>query len=277
MKDLKTRWGLFFDVIGDPWNVLLIISLAILSYNSVNQANVLVSTLLFILITVASAILGGRIAKHWADITEVSIVSARGHAAVRNLKLLLRLVTALEKRVTVFRIREEDILNQPEVTKRNYEEAIETCKQIQEQTVNSIENWTDIVPEADIKTEIGVISDLKDSLNAKEEDLKLLKNQIQKDEGKTGKEFSDMKKQIIAKEIQIAELTSQIRNKDRSMGLGGLGLLDSTPFLNTSTHRLSELVTGRSRGLINSDPKGGLNTNKLSVTDVTHGSTPIAK
>jgi hypothetical protein len=251
LENLCKQWRLFLEVIFDPWNLFLIISVGALFYNSVNQTNILASTLLFILITLASAILGGRIAKQWTDLTEGSIAIARGRSAVRSLKLLLRLITALEKRISEFRFNESEIEKYPEVTKRNYEEAIETCKQLQEQTVNSIENWTDIVPEADIKTEIGVISDLKDKLKSAANDLAKLNLQIQEVEGKSAKEISQMQSQILAKEGQIMSLERDIKNKDRLVGLGEIGLLgNNTLSFIENSKRLSSLARGHTGGMV---------------------------
>ncbi len=232
MNTLKSRWKLFVDVVLDPWNLLMTIAIGAFFYLSIGQISSLASTLLFVLITISSVILGGRITKQWVDITEGGIVIARGRSAVRSLKLLLRYVAALEGRIRNFRMREDDIEKHPEVTKRNYEEAIEICNLLQEQTVNSIENWTDIVPEADIKTEIGVISDLKNTLKDKESDLKLLKQQLDEAKGKSDRERKQLKEQIISKEKQIEELEREII--DRKVGLGGSGLLGSLQTISRS-------------------------------------------
>ncbi len=178
MKNLKKRWGEFFSIIFGPWTVVLIASVALLFIFSVGQTNTTIRSLFFVLITIASAILGGRITKNWVDITEGGIVISRGKSAVRSLKLLLRNISALEQRVKKFEDRTDEIENHPEVTKRNYEEIIEICNLLEEEAVNSIENWTDIIPEADIKTQIGVISELRHSLKKKEDELTELNNEL---------------------------------------------------------------------------------------------------
>lgn len=264
MITLKKRWILFFDVLIDPWNLLLIIAVAVFYYLSVNQTSSLASTLLFILITLASVMLGGRITKQWADLTEGSIVIARGRSAVRSLKVLLRLVTALEERIHDFRIREDEIEKHPEVTKRNYEEAISSCKHLQEQTVNSIENWTDILPEADIKTDIGVISDLKNTLKDKENELAQLNLQLNEVAGKSVDERSKLKKEIIANQLLINKLQREIQDMDRKVGLGGLGLSDLamyTPVLYPKS-TLADLFNKTNSGVLSGSG---------NVTDVSHG------
>jgi hypothetical protein len=250
---------LFLSVALDPWNLLLTIAVAGFFYLSIGESNSLASTLLFVLITIASAILGGRVTKQWVDVTEGGIVIARGRAAVRSLKLLLRYVAALEGRIRKFRASEQEIEKHPEVTKRNYDEAIEICSLLQEQTVNSIENWTDIVPEADIKTEIGVISELKNFLNDKDSDLKLLKQQLEEAKGKSEQERNQLRQQIKEIEKQKNSLEREIR--DRKVGLGGLGLIGGLESIAGSIN-IENLTAGRS----------GLISSVLKTTDVTPGS-----
>lgn len=239
MDKLKGRWKLFLEVVLDPWNLLLMVAVGAFFYISVGQTSSLASTLLFVLITITSAILGGRITKQWVDVTEGGIVIARGRSAVRSLKLLLRNVASLEGRIRTFRMREDEIKKHPVITKRNYEEAIEICNLLQEQTVNSIENWTDIVPEADIKTEIGVISNLKGSLNEKENDLNILKKQLDEAKGKSDQERNQLKEQIKEKEKQIKGLEREIL--DRKVRLGGFGIFGGMESI-TGAHSLEGLV-----------------------------------
>jgi hypothetical protein len=222
MTALKEKWSAFWAIIFDPWNVVLTIAVGGLFYLSLQKAEPLTSVLLFILLTLASAILGGRITQHWSAITEAGVVIARGRAAVRSLKLLLRNIAALETRIRSFRSKEDEIKNHPEVVKRNYEESIAICSLLQEETVSSIENWTDIVPEADIKTQIGVISDLKTSIDDKESELTQLKATLTEAQGKSEQDRKSLRDQIGAKEKQIRGLEREIL--DAKLSIGGLGL-----------------------------------------------------
>lgn len=221
MNILRKRWGVFLSIILDPWVIVLIASVISLFYFSVGQTNTTITSLLFVLITVTSSILGGRITKHWVDITEGGVVIARGKSAVRSLKLLLRNISALEERVAIFYERTDEIENHPEVTKRNYEEIQQTCNLLEEETVNSIENWTDIIPEADIKTQIGLISELKLSLHRKEEDLTVLNTELQDTKGESSEERNRLEVEMKEKEKQISHLEREITK--RKIDLGDLG------------------------------------------------------
>jgi hypothetical protein len=255
METLKTRWKIFIGIILDPWNLLAIVGLVLLFSVSSPGLNALTSGLISTLITFASAILGGRMTKQWVDITEGGIVIARGKAAVRSLKLLLRNTAALEARVVNFLSRKEEFEKHPEVTKRNYEEIIETCNLLEEETVSSIENWTDIVPEADIKTQIGIISELKNTLSEKESDRQKLNQQLEDAKGQSEQERTKLKDEIKKKEKQITDLTREIA--ERKVGLGGYGI--------SSFATQSGIGGGVGLGVYGSKGISG-------ITDVSHGS-----
>ncbi len=223
MNNLGDRWKLFLSIILDPCTLVLSVSIGGLFSLSIGPKNATITSLLFVLITIASAILGGRITKHWLDITEGGVVKARGSSAVRSLKLLLRNISALEQRVSKFSLHKEDIKQHPEVTIRNYEEIREICNLLEEETVNSIENWTDIVPEADIKTQIGVISELKQSVQEKEDELNGLNAELKDTKGKSDEDRKRLEGEVKRKEKQIATLEREIM--DKRIGLGGIGAI----------------------------------------------------
>lgn len=229
MDALKTRWKNFLGIMLDPFNLMAVIGLFVLFSVSSLELDALASGLVYTLVTVASAILGGRITKQWVDLTEGGIAIARGKSAVRSLKLLLRNVAALEARVGNFLQEKEEIEKHPAVTMRNYQEIIEICNLLEEETVSSIENWTDIVPEADIKSQIGIISELKNSLNNKEKDLENLNHQLLDAKGQSDYEKARLKEEIRNKELQISELSLDIAKRKVGLGGGlisGMGTLD---------------------------------------------------
>lgn len=229
MDALIERWLAFLRVVLDPWNLLLTLAVGGLFYVSLQKAEPLTSALLFVLLTLTSAVLGGRIAQQWSAVTEAGVLMARGRSAVRSLKLLLRNVAALESRVRAFRAKEEEIQKHPEVTKRNYEEAIAICSLLQEETVSSIENWTDIVPEADIKTQVGVISDLKRSIDEKESELTQLQTTLSETKGNSDQERVRLRDLIKEKEKQIRDLEREIVEKKVTLGSVGLGGIVTSP------------------------------------------------
>src|SRR5262249_41165089 len=84
-----------------------------------------------------------------------------------------------------------------DVTNRNYEEAITSCTMLSEETIGAIENWTDIVPEADIKSQIGVVTGLQDKLTDNQNALEKMRAELDaKTQHTSGKETE--LKQVIA-------------------------------------------------------------------------------
>lgn len=229
MSAHRERWSAFFKVVLDPWNLLLKLAVGGIFYVSLQKAEPLTSALLSVLLTLTAAVLGGRITQQWSAVTEAGVLIARGRSAVRSLKLLLRNVAALESRIRSFLAKEEELQRYPEVTKRNYEEAIAICSLLQEETVSSIENWTGIVPEADIKTQVGVISDLKRSIDEKESELTQLQTTLNEAKGKSDQERSHLRDLIKEKEKQILDLEREIVEKKVRLGAVGFGSIVTSP------------------------------------------------
>lgn len=230
MDILKKRWIVFLGIMFDPWNLILIGSLSILFSQTPPEENAVASALIYALVTAASAILGGRVTKQWVDITEGGVVVARGKSAVRSLKLLLCSVASLENRVCVFMRKPEEVEKHPAVTVRNYEEIVERCRLLEEGTVNSIENWADIVPEADIKTEVGMISELRNKLDGAQNDLQQQIEQLQQAKGQSEHEKQEknrLKEEIKKKEKQVNDLACALAQKKADAGLTNLFQIES--------------------------------------------------
>jgi hypothetical protein len=179
MKALGQRWRVFLDVVLDPGVACFLIStVALIFLSSIQKLGDVSAATMNVLITLSAALLGGRAWQQWTDANEEGALIARGNLAVRNLSLLLRNISSLNARVKSFLKREDHITGNPDVTKRNYEEAINTCSLLMEQTISAIENWTDVVPGANVKTQIGVLSDLTEKLSAAESELETTKAAI---------------------------------------------------------------------------------------------------
>ncbi|WP_206413857.1 hypothetical protein [Lysobacter enzymogenes] len=151
---LAGRWAQFLSAVLEPWTIGLIVAIWWL-FDRSQEKNVtpLALSLIFTTQTVLSGVLGGRIAKHWAELAEPGLLGAKGLVAVRSLKLLLRQASSLEARIQSFKSDFSNATPSPEVVQRSYDEVIENCRALQDQTTSSIENWIDIVPEARVLLE----------------------------------------------------------------------------------------------------------------------------
>jgi flagellar basal body-associated protein FliL len=204
MKNLKKNWKMFLNILLDPFVLLFTTSIIMLFHFS----NELTKPLFEVLLIIASGILGGRLTRLWED----SLTITRGKSAVRDLKLLLTNISVLKQKAINFQNSEEQAI----VIKRNYKEIESFCGVLEEAAVNSIENWIDIVPEADIKTQIGIISDLNQSLKDKERELLDLNNKYSAEKFKSEEGRKQLSLEIKEKESQITNLEKEIRQNSLS-------------------------------------------------------------
>ena len=218
MKSLKKRWIEFLAVVLDPWVVLLALgtaALVVFSADIEETAGVALATTLLIL---ASGVLGSRLTKQWVDVTEKGPLVARGKLAVRSLKLLLGNIVSMDRRIRQHLTTRRRVLAQQGMVILMLEEIRERCRTLTEEAVSSIENWTDIVPEADIKTHIGVISDLTNKLEAAAADLKRLQSELDATKVEAQGERTRLASSIEQKESEIAFLRNQVWQQQASFG-----------------------------------------------------------
>lgn len=218
---LKSAWKRFGLVIGDPWNLILLTAIVALLLYAAKSKEPGVVALLQILVSLVSAVLGGRIVRYVDSLVEGSVLVARGRTAVRSLKLLLRSVSSLEERVQTFLIAADEAPGSGVVTKRNYEEIIASCRLVQEETVSSIENWTDIVAEADIESLIGVITSLRQQVDKTGSELSELHEHF----GRVAELTSEQTQAIVAKENELMNVKAQLAAANSRLVFSGGGPL----------------------------------------------------
>lgn len=171
---LSERWSSFLSVILDPLVVLLLAGSIALGVFLVYQKDTAVVAVLTVLFGLASGLAGEMVSRKWAEMTEEKLILARGQLSVRGLKLLLGHLAGLEKRVSVYLKRhsgtaEKAVSQPPDVISICLEEILEKCALMQGEVLASIENWTDIVPEAE--TQIELLAQLRTEVSEKSEQL----------------------------------------------------------------------------------------------------------
>lgn len=248
MKTLGEKWGEFRTSAFEPVNLILFVALVALFFLSPPTQNGALASIIFVLITIGAAVLGARVTKQVTETDDEGAMKARGRLSVRSLSLLLRNVASLERRIHVFHDAEDHIEKHPEVTKRNYEEALGICVQLEEQVVSSIENWTDIVPEADIKTQIGVITDLRTNLEATKNDLATTRATLEREQGNAGARTSNLLETVNRLQGELEQQKRELRDKISSLGaLSFIGL-------GTPSTKLSDIL------LLGTDSLGSVET-----------------
>lgn len=241
MRNLKTRWSGLLAVVLDPGVVLLALGTAALVIFSAGLEKTVGVALATTLLILASGILGGRLTKLWVDVTEKGPLVARGKLAVRGLKLLLGNIVSMDRRVKQHLTARRRALAQQGMVILMLEEVRERCRTLTEEAVSSIENWIDIVPEADIKTHIGLISDLTSKLEVAASDLKRLQSELSATKEEAQGERTRLAASIEQKESEIALLRSQLWQRQVDFGTSHYPSQSSQPA--EAFSRLLELLS----------------------------------
>lgn len=229
LKAFFRQWADFIVIIFNPWVLTLLLPIAYLTYQtSAIQNDPLISTILSVMIAVSSGLLGGIIANKWSALNDESVLSARGRSAVRSLKLLLMNITAIERRVIEYTHRTKNNPSQTETSVLYLEEIAVKCRTLQEEVINSIENWTDIVPEANITTQIGIITELHDTIRVKEEEKRRLEDNLEEAGKQSAEEAEKLRLALQQKEQELIQTWAELRRQsNQTFGGAALGTIYS--------------------------------------------------
>jgi len=214
-SSLSARWRRFFSVILDPWLLVLVLATALSVFEAgkaASDARTLVAALFTTLAALSAGVLGAVVTKRWEGATVERALVARGKAAVRGLKLLLAGVVDLESRACVHLSRQPKPKSNshPEPVTMALEEIIGRCHALAEEVVSAIENWTDIVPEADIKTQIGVISKLIETRDQLSDELRSLNDKLKAGADKTELELRVVREEVGRTEKELRETVRKL-------------------------------------------------------------------
>ena len=231
MSSWKSRWGCFLSVMTDPWTLCLLgLTLAltwVATTSTINQS--WIPVFLNSLVAIFAGILGARIWEQWTDYTGAQVLTSRGRAAVRALRLLLNRTKALEDRIVQMHQRHLEKALSGDVIAMFLEEARGSCQSLLEQTVTSMENWIDIVPEADVRSQIGVISALNHELQQRIEEKSALEKTLSESKGQSNEETKRLRDKIAEKDKKISELQTAQTLYEITTGSGGPGFNFSMP------------------------------------------------
>ncbi len=142
-----------------PVFIVIILSLLFLCFSIFLPKNVVLSAFVNILLTLMTGLLGGLIANLWDEKSRNERLKIRGESAIRGLKSVNRMVVDLGERIG-------DSMGQLSKTKEDrltpiqkvfFDEVVLRSIQIQEEIINSIEDWKDLVPEADISSQYSEV------------------------------------------------------------------------------------------------------------------------
>lgn len=234
-SSLKHKWRVFLTAIFDPRFLSLFVVTVFLAVALTQQQNQLVVTALTILVSVMSALVGKLYEENWSSLTEETLTAARGKVAVRSLKLLFSKLVGLEHRVLFYLWRHAQTLESdnlsPEIIKTYLEEVVERCKLLQEDALSSIQNWTDIVPEADLRPQIDKITDLRYTAAAKMQQIDALNKNLEEAHKHPEEENTRLRQEKTQLEKELADTKLELRKTTSSFGsLLSASSLTASPF-----------------------------------------------
>ena len=104
------------------------------------------------------------------------------------------------------------------------QEVLEKCNTLHEETINAIENWTDIIPEADVTTQIGKIGALQGQIVDLATEAERLRNEFDSSRDLSEKEVTAVRQKLLDKE-------SELQNAKKELSTRRTALIDvlSTP------------------------------------------------
>ncbi len=226
MKHIIKKWVNFFESIVDPW-VLVTIFLTIflsISINSTTDKSIIV--LLTVLISLSSASAGSIIAKNIIELKGEDLIKARGKVSIRSLKLILGNLHSFSKRI------ESQINgNENEIEKYKNRDILERLTILEEEVLSSIENWNDIIPEADVSSQIGIISSLRMELQNKEKEKKAIINSLSSETEKTIEEKNQLACRLENLEQELAESKKLLYEKSLDLYGSTASIIESSNLL----------------------------------------------
>ena len=232
MGALKEKWIHFLQIAFDPLVLIFFLATLVLVWITPGQKDLTLSAVLSILISISAAIVGGVATKNWLDLTTGTVLVARGKSAIRSLKALLTNIAAFERRIYQHLSRHDEKPLDTDLVRSCFEEFVERCGILEEQAINSIENWTDIIPEAEVKTQIGVITAIREEKIKLESEIKEVRAQFEEAKEKTATEKDELRKTLMEKEKKLSETETQLLQERRKINLG---VLSGLPGLTLST------------------------------------------
>lgn len=171
--------------------------------------------------------------------------------ANRGLNTLLSNVIGMERRVRVYLQRFTDTKYKKdvssEVLKTYFEEIVEACVSLEEKVINSIEDWTDILPDAEIKSVVDLIRDLKEKYSNSISELKKVNDALQETRVKSAKSDAEIDKLIDEKKKiteELKRIDREVQDKTRQVGIPGISgslITGSTGLPDYMTHYGSQL------------------------------------
>jgi len=231
---LAPEWNNFLATIGGPWVVCLLVVFMVLGILAVWQPQL--TLLLSGVLSILSAFIGALMWDRWSKITEQKLLVTRGKSAIRALTGLLSNIGSARKRIAEYLELAkgcEGDTNPPEILTWLQEEILR-LNNLRQETITSIENWTDIIPQANIRQELDKLSaevrkiegieeaetviekkieDLQRQIEEERQDAKQEKAALSREATAAGEEKSKLEKQLKVVKVQLIKAKEELKER----------------------------------------------------------------
>lgn len=215
---VKNNWKALGVILLSPEILLLmLVNLALITVTFFTHQKMesYILTLIIAVIALVSVALGSFTTQRRFDLYQKDQLRARGYQAIRGMNLLLSHIFSLKKRVNVSMRRLNREEYSYELMRAYFEEIIESCNNLFEDIVNSIENWQDLIPEANLRTQVAAVNQLKNEIYQRINDLKELRKLSEKiDKDMSIDDQGRIKMTIQQLEMTLTKLESELKNEE---------------------------------------------------------------
>lgn len=205
MKAFILKWGRYLAVLFSPDVVLSLIGAAVFGYWAVVATDDTARTVGSVVMAALSGLAGARLSKMIIEEARAGQIFTRGQSAVRGLALILSNLGTLEAQLEKARAECKD-----HQTGKDFQYIKSLVVVVQRQAVNSMEEWKDILPEADVlktieelRKKVADADELREALESVQDRLEA----AQSDASSKGDQVGTLKR-------EKAQLERKLRDKE---------------------------------------------------------------
>ncbi len=206
---LIRSWLVLFRVLLDPMFLIPFGIAVLLVLISFGQTDKHVAAVLIFLISLSTGIAGGAATKIWLDHFEEKLTETKGKSAIRDLRLLFFAIIRIRLRIESNRneLDENDEKNKLMISQLQV--YADRCFDLSEAVANAIENWADILEEANITDQLNEMKRLQGKIEENVSEKNRLKDELSRVKEDKEEERERLQKIITKKEEEIESLKSK--------------------------------------------------------------------
>jgi len=238
-EPMRAQWQSFARALFNPAIFIsLVAALGLVYFSAYGPDQIrntpLLLAMVSVLASVTSGLAGSFLEKEWSKLTEGKVLVTRGRSAIRGLRLLLLHLNQVESRASVHLERACEHKVEPSLI-GSYEELILHFSSLQEEAINSIEDWEDIIPEANVKGQIEILRGLRDDAARHRNRAKELETMLAESHDKSAGERALLQKQLDVTKSELQEANKKLRARELHYDTGLLGAVVAAAATGTSS------------------------------------------